>query len=87
VAYLLELPSVLPVHNVFHLSQLRKYIQDPSYVIEPDLIHLQEDLPYEEQPVRILDQREKQLRRKTVPLVKVLWENHQNVRSNLGTKV
>ena len=78
VAYRLELPPELPrVHNVFHVSQLRKYISDPSYVLEPDPIQLQEDLSYEEQPVQILDWREKHLRRKIVPLVKVLWANHE----------
>ena len=39
VVYRLELPSELPrVHNVFHVSQLRKYIPDPSCIIEPDPI-------------------------------------------------
>jgi len=39
VAYQLELPTELQrVHNVFHVSQLRKYISDPSHVIEPDPI-------------------------------------------------
>jgi len=65
----LELPRV---HNVFHVSQLRKYRSDPSHVIEPDPALLQEDLSYEEHPIRILDRREKQLHRKTMPLVKVL---------------
>jgi len=41
VAYKLELSPELPrVPNVFHVSQLRKYISDPSYIIEPDLIQL-----------------------------------------------
>jgi len=78
VAHRLELPLELPrVHNVFYVSQLHKYVQDPSHVIDPDPLHLQEDLSYEEQPVRILDRREKQMHRKTVPLVKVLWANHE----------
>ena len=52
VAYRLELPLELPrAHNVFHVSQLRKYVADPSYVIEPDLVQLQEDLSYKEQPL------------------------------------
>ena len=66
------LQELLRVRNVFHVSQLHKYIQDPSHVIELDPIHHQEDLSYEEQPIRILYLREKQLHRKTVPLVKVL---------------
>ena len=78
VAYRLEMPLELPsVHNVFHVSQLHKYLPYLSHVIEPDPALLQEDLSYEEHPIRILDRREKQLRRKIVPLVKVLWANHE----------
>ena len=41
VTYLLGLPPELPrVHNVFHVSQLRKYTQDPSHVIKLDPTHL-----------------------------------------------
>jgi len=73
VAYRLKLPSELPrVHNAFHVLQLQKYIPNPSYIIEPDAIQLQEYPLYEEQPAKILDRWEKHLRRKTVPLVKVL---------------
>jgi len=46
-------------------------------ISEPDPVQLQEDLLYEEQPVQILDQREKQLCRKTVPLIKVLYASHE----------
>ena len=49
VAYRLELPPELSrVNNVLHVSQLRKYIPDPSHIIEPDPIQLQEDQSYEE---------------------------------------
>ena len=78
VAYRLELLPELPkVHNVFHVSQLRKYIPDPSHIIEADPVQLQEDLSYKEQPVQILDRRKKHLHRKMVPLLKVLWANHE----------
>ena len=64
VAYRLELPSDLDrIHDVFHVSMLRKYIPDPSHVLT-------------EQPVQILDRREQVLRNKTIPLVKVLWRSH-----------
>ena len=39
-------------------------------------MQLRENLTYEEQPVEILDRREQVLRRKIIPLVKVLWRNH-----------
>ena len=56
VAYKLTLPSELSaVHNFFYVSMLRKYISDPSYVLESEPIEVREDLTYEEQPVQILD--------------------------------
>ena len=77
MAYRLYLPEELPrVHNVFHISMLRKYISDPSHVIEALEIELRNDLSYEEQPVQILGREEKELRNKTISLVKVLWRNH-----------
>jgi len=79
VAYKLNLPSELEhVHNVFHISQLRKYIPDSHHVILTEPIEVTENLLYEERPVQILDYRVKQLRNKNIPLVKVLWTNHDS---------
>ncbi|KAL5578816.1 hypothetical protein UlMin_011258 [Ulmus minor] len=73
VAYKLALPSELSaVHNVFHVSMLRKYISNPSHVLERESIEVREDLTYEEQPVQILDRKDKTLHNKVIPLVKVL---------------
>ena len=78
VACRLDFPEELSrVHNVFHISMLRKYISDPSHVLETPEIELRDDLSYEEQPVQILSREEKDLRNKTISLVKVLWRNHQ----------
>ena len=77
MAYRLDLPEELSrVHNVFHISMLRKYIPDPSHVLETPEIKLSDDLSYDEQPVQILGREEKELRNKTISLVKVLWRNH-----------
>ena len=77
MAYRLDLPEELSrVHNVFHISMLRKYISDPSHVLEAREIELKDDLSYEEQPVQILGREEKELRNKIISLVKVLWRNH-----------
>ena len=65
------------VHNVFHVSMLRKYILDPSHVWESDPIEVHEDFSYEEQPVHILDRKDKTLRNKVMLLVKVLWCNQK----------
>ncbi|KAL5544529.1 hypothetical protein UlMin_008313 [Ulmus minor] len=78
VAYRLALPPDLSsVHNVFHVSILKKYVPDPTHVLEHEPIEVHEDLTYEEQPVQILDRKEKTLRNKAIPLVKVLWRNHK----------
>ena len=73
MAYRLELPEEFyRVHNVFHISMLHKYIPDFSHVLETLEIELRDDLSYEEQPVQILGREEKELRNKTISLVKVL---------------
>ena len=73
VAYRLELPSELSrIHNVFHVSMLRKYVSDPSHVLETPPFELDEDLTFEVQPVGIVDQEIKELKNKTIPMVKVV---------------
>ena len=54
---------------------LKKYIFDPSHVLEALLIELKENLSFEMQPVGIIDQRLKELRNKAISMVKVLWKN------------
>ncbi|XP_074322973.1 uncharacterized protein LOC141659932 [Apium graveolens] len=73
VAYELALPPQYQhVHNVFHVLLLKKYNLDANHVIEIELVEINADLPYEEQPVQILDRQERILRNKSVNLVKVL---------------
>jgi hypothetical protein len=77
VAYRVALPPELAgVHDVFHVSTLRKHIPDPLQVVNFKPLRVQENLTYEEMPIQIMDRKEKQLRTKTIPLVKVLWRNH-----------
>ncbi|KAA3487483.1 DNA/RNA polymerase superfamily protein [Gossypium australe] len=77
VAYQLELPLELrQIHDVFHVSMLRRYHSDPSYRVLVEEIEVRPDLSFKEEPVQILDKDVKVVRRKTVPLVKVLWQNH-----------
>ncbi|KAK8671534.1 hypothetical protein V6N13_038128 [Hibiscus sabdariffa] len=77
VAYRLELPPELHrIHDVFHVSMLRRYRSDQSHVIPSEEIEVRLDLSYEEEPIQILAHDEKVLRNKTISLVKVLWSNH-----------
>ncbi|XP_028084191.1 uncharacterized protein LOC114285340 [Camellia sinensis] len=70
------LPQLSRVHNVFHMSMLRKYEPNPSHVLDWMEIEVDKDVSYEEKPIQILDTREQVLRGKTIPLVKVLWLHH-----------
>ncbi|KAL0560422.1 hypothetical protein IC582_000827 [Cucumis melo] len=78
VAYRLALPpSLSTVHNVFHVSMLRKYVPDPSHVVDYEPLEIDENLSYVEQPVEVLAREVKTLRNKEIPLVKVLWRNNR----------
>nr|KYP77077.1 hypothetical protein KK1_021345 [Cajanus cajan] len=62
------------LHDVFHVSQLRKYVHDPSHVMELDDVQVKENLTFEKLPVVVIDRKLKELRDKSIALVKVLWD-------------
>ena len=77
VAYRLALlPSMLGVHEVFHVSMLRNYTPNSVHVVDWGQIEVDTDGTFEEGPVCILDSRDQVLRRKTVRLVRVLWRHY-----------
>ena len=72
VAYQLELPPNLSqVHDVFHVSQLRRCFKDPIRAVDHEVLELQQDLSYKEHPVCILDQAERRTRQKAIKFLKV----------------
>ncbi|XP_050909712.1 uncharacterized protein LOC127123545 [Lathyrus oleraceus] len=74
VAYRVALPPYISnLHNFFHVSQLRKYILDPSHVIQLDVVQVIENLTVETLPLRIEDREVKHLRDKEIASVKVSW--------------
>nr|KYP32036.1 Retrotransposable element Tf2 [Cajanus cajan] len=79
VAYQIALPLFLSnLHDVFHVSQLRKYIHDPSHVLESKAVQIKENLTFEKQPVSVVDKKVKQLHGKSINLVKVIWDEITN---------
>ena len=68
-------PGLSGVHPVFHVSMLKKYHSDGNYIIRWDLVLLDENLYYDEEPVAILDREVRKLRSKGIPSIKVQWKN------------
>ncbi|XP_057740349.1 uncharacterized protein LOC130957513 [Arachis stenosperma] len=74
IAYRIALPPRLSnLHDVFPVSQLRKYTFDTSHILELESVQLKEDLTLQVTPIRIDDTSIKRLRGKEVSLVKVAW--------------
>ena len=73
--WLALLPSMTGVHEVFHVSMLRKHTPDPAHVVDWGQVEVDTDGTFEEGPVYIVGSRYQVLRRKTVRLVRVLWRH------------
>ena len=63
------------VHEVFHVSMLWRYTLDPAHVVDWEEIEVDMDGTFKEGPVCIIDSRDQVLRRKSVKLVRVLWQH------------
>jgi hypothetical protein len=76
-SYQVELPVKLSgVHNVFHVSQLKRCLKPPTYVVIEDTIPLEPHLTYKAYPIKILDQQDRVTRNKTTQFYNIQWNDH-----------
>jgi hypothetical protein len=77
VAYQLELPNhLVDVHDVFHVSQLKKCLRVPEEQLPMEDLSVQGDLTYTEYPIKILDTLTRVTRSKVIKMRKVQWSHH-----------
>jgi hypothetical protein len=77
VAYQLELPPQLSdVHDVFHMSQLKKCLRVLEEQLLMEDLDLGGDLTYNERPIKILDTAERVTHSKVIKMCKVQWSHH-----------
>ena len=75
IAYQLALPPTIKVHNVFHVSILKKYVHDATHVIKWNVIQVETEGEFQVELECILDKREILLRNRTIGQVKMQWKH------------
>jgi hypothetical protein len=87
VAYQLKLPPHMSaVHDVFHVSQLKKCVRLPIEVLSEPELEIEPDLSYQEYPVRIMDRKERSTRAKSIKMNKIQWSHHSEEEATWETK-
>lgn len=73
VAYMISLFDSMNVHNVLHVSLIKKYVHDPNHVIDWHMIQVETEGDFQVHPVRVLNRKIKILQNRIIELVKVQW--------------
>jgi hypothetical protein len=77
VTYKLDLPpSLAGVHDIFHMSQLKKCLKALVGIVLPKVTPLKAGLSYPEHPIKVLDQKDRVTRRKIIKFFNIQWSNH-----------
>jgi hypothetical protein len=87
VAYRLRLPeSLSAVNNVFHISQLKKCLRVPDQTMDISEVNLEPDLTYSEYPIRVLDEKDRVTRKRTLNFYKIQWNQHTEEEATCESK-
>ena len=82
-----SIPSrLVAVHDVFHISQLKKCVKVPEEILEQQDLEVEPDLSYVEYPMKILDSKERSTRREKDRMYKIQWNHHTEEEATCETK-
>ena len=73
IAYMLVFPTSMSIHNIFHVSLLKKYIRYANHVIDWNVIQVEQEGILQVHPVHILDRKRKHLWNRAIGIVKIQW--------------
>jgi hypothetical protein len=74
------------IHNVFHVSKLKRCIRVPTEVLVEPEVEIEPDLSYKEHPSKILDYKERSTRTKSIRMYKIQWSNHTEEEATWDTE-
>jgi hypothetical protein len=74
------------IHDVFHVSQLRKCVRLLTVVLPKPELEIEPDLSYQEHPIKILDQKERSTRARSIRMYKIQWSNHSEEEATWETE-
>ena len=75
MAYNMALPTHLRIHNVFHISLLRKYVYEYTHIIDCNVVQVEPESEFHVEPIHILDRKKTTLWNRVIAQVKVKWKH------------
>jgi hypothetical protein len=79
-------PKMVAIHNVFHVSQLKKCVRLPTEIIAELEVEIEPNLSYQEYPSKVLDCKERPTRAKSIKMYKIKWSNHSEEEATWETE-